>query len=139
MVQPRLDDKYRQAHGYITLLSVLIISAIGLAVTISLILLGLGSGQSSLTLAKSAQAKALANACAEQALQAIRNSISFTGAGNLSLGVGSCNFTVTNTGGQTRLIVSTGQTDETIRKVKIIVSQINPQINISSWQELADF
>lgn len=135
MVQHPLDKK----NGYITLMSVLIVSSIGVSIALSLVLLGLGSSKSSLALERSTEARGLANACAEQALQEIRNSTAYTGTGNLTLGQGTCVYTVTDMGAETRLITATGQVNETIRKLKITIDVINPQINISSWQELADF
>lgn len=139
MVQPPSDEKLIRRNGYITLLSVLIISSVGLAITVSLILLGLGSSKSSFTIERSAQAKALAGACVEQALQEIRDSVAFSGTGNLTLSHGNCTFTVTSAGGENRSIISSGQVGTVIRKARITLSQINPQINVSSWQELADF
>ncbi|HCE87097.1 MAG: hypothetical protein UW39_C0003G0032 [Parcubacteria group bacterium GW2011_GWC2_44_17] len=125
-------------YGYITLISVLVIGAVGLAITISLILLGLGSSRTSFALEQSNQTKALTNACAEEAMQQIRDSMSFTGNGNLSLGQGTCNYTVTSQGGQNRTITALGTVGTIVRKVKIIISKINPTITVTSWQEVAD-
>jgi len=125
-------------YGYITLISVLVIGAVGLAITISLILLGLGSSRTSFALEQSNQTKALTNACAEEAMQQIRDSMSFTGNGNLSLGQGTCNYTVTSQGGQNRTITALGTVGTIVRKVKIIISKINPTITVTSWQEGAD-
>ena len=125
-------------YGYITLISVLVVGAVGVAITISLILLGLGSSRTSFALEQSNQAKALTNACAEEAMQQIRDSMSFTGNGNLSLGQGTCNYTVTSQGGQNRTITALGTVGTIVRKVKIIISKINPTITVTSWQEVAD-
>ncbi|KKT49402.1 MAG: hypothetical protein UW40_C0021G0005 [Parcubacteria group bacterium GW2011_GWF2_44_17] len=116
----------------------LVIGAVGLAITISLILLGLGSSRTSFALEQSNQTKALTNACAEEAMQQIRDSMSFTGNGNLSLGQGTCNYTVTSQGGQNRTITALGTVGTIVRKVKIIISKINPTITVTSWQEVAD-
>jgi hypothetical protein len=130
---------YHNNSGYITLLSVLVVGAISLAITTSLLLLGVGSSRTSFAKEQSEQTKALANACAEEALQQIRDSTTFTGSGSLSLGHGSCGYTVTSQGGQNRTITSTGTVGTLTRKAKIIITQINPNISISSWQEIADF
>ena len=124
--------------GYITLISVLVVGAVGIAVTLSLILLGLGSSRTSFALEQSNQTKALTNACAEEAMQQIRDSMSFTGNGNLSLRQGTCNYTVTSQGGQNRTITALGTVGTIVRKVKIIISKINPTITVTSWQEVAD-
>jgi len=127
------------SRGYITLISVLVVGAVGVAIATSLILLGIGSSRSSFALEQSNQAKALANACAEEALQQIRDSTPYTGTGNLSLGQGTCTYTVTSQGGQNRTITASGTVGTIVRKVKIIITKINPTITVSTWQEVADF
>ncbi|MFH1838113.1 MAG: hypothetical protein ABH808_01280 [Candidatus Kuenenbacteria bacterium] len=118
--------------GYITLISVLVVGAIGIAITLSIILLGLGSSRTSFAIEQSNQAKGLTNACAEEALQQIRDSTPFTGNGNLTLGQGICSYTVTTQGGQNRTIISQGTVGTIIRKVKIIIDKINPAIQVVS-------
>lgn len=125
--------------GYIALITVLVTGAVGVAIAVSLLLLGLGSSRTSFALEQSNQTKALANACAEEALQQIKDSTPFTGAGNLTLGQGSCNYTVTSGGAQNRTITSTGTVGTIIRKVKITIDKITPSINVTSWQEVAEF
>mgnify|MGYP001563863367 FL=1 len=127
----------KSSHGFITLISVLVVGAVGVAITLSMILLGLGSSRTSFALEQSNQAKALANACAEEAMQQIRDSTPFTGSGNLTLGQGTCSYTVTNTGGQNRTITSTGTVGTIVRKSTVIINQINPSILVTSWQEWA--
>ena len=128
-----------QENGYITLLSVLVVGAVGVAIAVSLILLGLGSSRTSFALEQSNQAKALTNACAQEALQQVRDSTSFTGTDNLTLGQGTCTYTVTHNGGQNRTIISSGTVGTIIRKVEVTIDTINPQINITSWQEVGNF
>mgnify|MGYP001616035106 CR=1 FL=1 len=137
MEQLVYDKNYQK--GYIALITVLVTGAVGVAITVSLLLLGLGSSRTSFSLEQSNQAKALANACAEEALQQIRDSTPFTGTGNLTLGQGSCSYTVTSGGSQNRTITSTGTVGTIIRKVKITIDKITPSINVTSWQEVADF
>lgn len=126
-------------RGYITLISVLVVGAVGVTITISLILLGLSSSRTSFAVEQSNQAKALANACAEEALQEIRDSTPYTGSDNLTLGQGNCTYTVTSQGGQDRTITATGTVDTIVRKVEIVIDKINPTIEVVSWQEVADF
>lgn len=125
--------------GYIVLVTVLVVGVVGIAVAVSAILLGLGSSRTNFALKQSNQAKALTNACAEEALQQISDSIPFAGTGNLTLGQGSCSYTVTKLTGQNRTATTSGTVGTTIRKVKITLDKIKPSINITSWQEVADF
>lgn len=128
----------RNQDGFITLISVLVVGAVGVAITLSLILLGLGSSRTSFAVEQSNQAKALTNACTEEALQQIRDSAPFIGSGNLTLGQGTCAYTVTSQGGQNRTIIASGTVGTIVRKVKIIIDKINPAIQVVSWQEVAD-
>jgi len=116
-----------------------VVGAVGVSIAVSLLLLGLSSSRTSFALEQSNQAKALANACIEEALQQIKDSTPFTGTDNFMLGQGTCTYTVTNDGGQNRTITSSGTVGTIIRKVEIIIDTINPQINITSWQEVDNF
>ena len=120
-------------------MSVIILSSIGIAIGTAILLIGLGSSKSRLALEHSNQAKGLVNACAEEALNKIRASINFSGSGSLILGQGSCNYEVINLGGQNREVRSSANISGVVRKVKILINQINPKINATSWQEVADF
>ena len=129
----------RSAKGYVALVTVLVTGAVAGAIIVSLLQLGLSSGRTSLTLEQSNQAKALANACAEEALQQIRDSIPFSGSGSLTLGQGSCSYTVTKLAGQIRTITASGTVGTMVRKISIAIDKITPSINLTSWQEVADF
>ena len=122
--------------GYITLLSVLVVGVVGMSITVSIILLGLGSSRSSFNYQQMHQAKSLANACTEEGLEKIREASSFAGNGNLTLGQGSCTYSVVNTGGNNRTVNAAGTAGTTIRKTSVNITAISPLIIISSWQEI---
>ena len=126
-------------RGYTTLLSVLILGAIGLAVSVFLILSGLGVSRSSLTVAESAQAFALANWCVEEALQNIHDANAYSGLHSYSFSTGNCSHQVIDGGGSNRTIQSIGTINSTVRKVRVTIDTINPSINVVLWQEVADF
>ncbi len=128
-----------QQSGFITLLSLLIAGAIGLAIAVSVILLGVDYSRSSRVSEESTLSKSLANTCAEEALERIRENQSYSGSGGINLGRGSCTYQVLDLGDQNRQINATGDVSGSTRKVKVIISQINPKIRTSSWQEVADF
>ena len=128
-----------KSYGYITLISVFIVGSLGVAITLSLILIGIDSSNMSFAHQKSNQAKALANACTEEAMQQIRDSTPYTGSSTLNIGQGSCTYTVTSPGGQNRTITSTGAVANITRKVKVIINLINPTLQVVSWQEVGDF
>jgi hypothetical protein len=129
-------DMQKYQAGFITLISVLILGAVGLAVATSLLLLGVDSSRTSLALEQSLQARGLADACAETALQQIRTNNAFVGTATLTFSTGSCTYTITNTGGTTRGIALSGAIDTIIRRVSITLSAVSP-VTISLWQEVA--
>ena len=135
-----LEEKklFRRQNGYVTLISVLLIGAVGLATAVSLLFIGFNNSKTAFTIEQSNQAKGLANACAEEALKQVSNLISFTGQGNLSLGRGNCIYNVLPNGNG-KIITSSGTVGTVIRKVKITVDATTPKVNVASWQEVADF
>ncbi|HEX8762982.1 MAG TPA: hypothetical protein VF733_04475 [Candidatus Saccharimonadales bacterium] len=127
-----------QQNGYVALLAVLIIGAASLAVGIALLTTGTDSQRTTLVIQQSAQARGLANACAEEALQQIHDSTAFTGTNSMSLGQGSCSYTVTSTGASTRTIDTTGTVNSVVKKLKVYVTISSSSLSITSWQEVSD-
>ena len=125
-------------EGYVALLAVLIVGAVALTISLSLLTSGTDSQRTALALQRSVQARGLADACAEEALQQIYNSASFTGTNPLTMGQGSCSYTVTNSGGSNRVIDSAGTVSGVVRKVKVYVTITASSLSVTSWQEVAD-
>jgi len=128
-----------ESRGIITLVSILIFGAMGLTISLALIMSATDSDLTSVTAIESAKARYLANACADEALEQIRQSTPFTGSNTINFQDGTCQYTVASQGGQNRTIEASGTVNTVVRKVAIAIDQINPSINISSWQEVADF
>jgi len=131
-------DKNNQ-NGYIVIYSVIIISAIVMGIIFSSSWISLNSIKSGKALADSRQSKAMVSACAEAALQNIRDDINYSASGNLNIGGNSCSYTVFNQGGENRIIQAESSVLNSVSKIKILIDQINPKINITSWQEVNDF
>jgi len=124
----------------IVLVSVLLVSAIGLAISIYLLLLAVAAAQSTARAEQSTKARAYADACAEYALNQLRLSPLYTGPTTLSFPNGSCEVpSVLGTGTFDRTVRAQGLVGDTIRKVEILVSITTPLLTVSSWQEVADF
>jgi hypothetical protein len=130
----------RKNHsGYMTLISMLVVGAIGTAITVSLLSLGLGASKTSFAIVQSNQAKAFANLCAEEVLQRIREESLLIDTDTLYLDGGSCSFVVTRQGAEMRTIQVSGFAGTVVRKVEIVIGAFYPTLQISSWQEVADF
>ncbi len=134
-----MNYEYKSKSGFVVLAGTLVVGAVGIAVALSLITLGIGFFRSSFALEQSHQAKALADACAEEALEKIRESIPFSGGGNLSFGQGTCSYVVVKLSGQARVISASSTVETTVRKARVTIDKITPDLNITSWQEVADF
>lgn len=121
--------------GYVMLVSMLVISAIGLSTVVSLVLLGVGSSRTSASLEQSNKAKATANACAESALQQIWNWDSYVGSSNLVLESGTCSYVVD--GAVTpKVIQVSGVAGSVVRRISITIDQLHPYLHIDSWKEI---
>jgi len=126
-------------NGFAVLIGVLIVGAFGTAVVLYLILSGLYSYQNSFILEQSNTSKATANACAEIALNKIQLCSSTVGIGSVQIENTSCNYEIIDNGNQSRIIQAVSQIDTITRKIKVVISQIDPNIMIDSWQEVISF
>lgn len=127
------------SRGYTTLVSVLVVGAVGALISTALLLFGIGAAKTGVTLEQSHRAKAFVNACMEEALQQINNSTSFTGTATLSWPEGNCTYTVTNLGGANRSIVASSTVGAVIRRARTTIDKINPAIRVTAWQEVGTF
>ena len=125
--------------GFVALLGIIIVGSVGVVIAISLLWFGVESSRTSFVLQQSVQAKSFANACAEEALNRVRDDEFFVGGGNFSFDDGVCNYFVQNQGGSNRLITVDGIVGVVVRKIKIVIDVIVPQINVSFWGEVGDF
>jgi hypothetical protein len=126
-------------NGFVLLTSMFVVSAVGLAISVSLLLLGTGASRSGLVLQQGKEAAGLADTCAEEALERIRNDSAYTGTQIITRGNGSCEYAIITGAGEERTIESIGTVDTVIHNVQVHINQINPRINITSWQEVGDF
>jgi hypothetical protein len=130
----------RQAHkGYIALISVILMSALGISIMLSVIASGVNAGRTDFSLQQSGGARSMASSCAEEALQRILETGTTTGVGNLTIASGTCSFLITSNNGQNITIQSTGLLGTVTSKIKVVIASTSPGITLSSWEEVADF
>ena len=123
--------------GYVALLTVLIVGAAAAAIALVLLTSGADSQRAALVEQQSKQARALAVACGEEALQQIHDNIAYSGTNSLSLGQGNCTYIVTVSSGTARTLAATGVVGNVVRKVQINVTINASSISITSWQEVS--
>jgi len=123
--------------GYIALISVLITSAAATAICLSLLQTGTDSQRSILIEQQSKQARSLAVACAEEAMQVIHDNIAYSGTNTLILGRGSCTYIIAVTAGSTRSLSASGTVGNVVRKIQAYATINSTSISITSWQEVS--
>jgi hypothetical protein len=126
--------------GYIALISILIVSGMTLLIAISVSLSGISESDMGLLKNQSTKAFYLATLCAEDALVKLKNDLKYSGNETLTIGEGSCTILAIKGGGNfNRVVKTTGTIYNQIRKIKVEISQVNPKMEISSWQEVTSF
>ena len=128
-----------KVNGYITLVSVLVVGSIALASAVSLLLLGIDASRTALTNTQAAQARSLANTCAEVALDKLRQDTSYQGNETITFSNGSCTIATLFQSGSSTSIQLTAEVSGLTRKSMIQTATLIPQVQLESWQEVADF
>lgn len=126
--------------GYVFLISVLAVGVIGSAVVGSLVLLGMASRRTAFALQQSSQAFGLAHACAERGLMHLKADAGYAGGDSVSFAEGTCDILlVGGYGNEHRTICAEGTAGNAVRRLEIVVSQVQPVTRIASWQEVEIF
>lgn len=123
-------------RGFIALITVLIISALALMVGIGLGLRAIDEMEMGSQRSRSSETYYLANLCAEDALMKLKENSSYSGDETINIGNGSC--TILPVEGNWTVKIS-ASSDNQVKKMRLIISQIQPQMIIDSWEEVADF
>lgn len=130
----------RTSSGYILLLSVLVVGAVGTAIATSILMLSVGNSLNSLADQQSAEALSYANACAEDTLEQLRIDNTYVAGEVLTFDKGTCEvISVQGTGDTNRTVQAEGVVGDIVRKIEIIVDDIGPPTVISRWQDVDQF
>ena len=122
-------------RGVIALMAMVIVAAIGVVVITGLLMRGTGETHTALVSAHAAAARALAEACAERALNQLRLSPSYAGGESLTLPSGSCQVVnVLGSGTTNRAIQTSATVSSTVQKLVVVVSSTQPRLEIASWK-----
>ncbi len=122
-------------RGYVALLTVLIVGALSLAVGTSLLLSGADASRAALVAQQAAQARNLASACAEDALQVAIDPTATTNVGTRALAAGNCRYEIITTSATERTIRSSGRVDDVVKYVTVYATIFPSSISVISWQE----
>lgn len=126
----------KRSDGYIALLAVLIIGGTSMAIGMVLLVTGVNSQKSTLVSQQSIQARQLASTCVEEALQKIIEKSSYVGSGNLTVGAGTCTYSVSRAGA-VATITTSGVVNNVVKKLVVYATINTSNISITSWQEVS--
>ena len=126
--------------GFIGLVSVLIVSAVVLVLSLGLLsrsyeetVMGFGEQESH-------RALGLANLCAELALIRLQSILNYAGGESIIEDGESCDIlAVGGAGNLNRTIKTQSVVSQYHKKVKVEITLISPVLNIASWEEVPDF
>jgi hypothetical protein len=122
----------KNRRGFLAMSTVLIVSAVVIAIAVSTMYIGIGDGKTALIHWNGTNTLYLTEGCMEDALLKLRASASYTG-GTITRPEGSCTVTVTGSGTYTITVTSTNAT--TTRQVQAVATRTS-KVAITSWKEL---
>jgi len=126
----------KKSYGFIAFTSLLVISAVTMAIALSVTLMGITSANSSLGYQKGQTAVKIGESCLEETLYRLRGDGNFTGA-TLAVGSGSCIATVSATGNIRTISVTSiiAGPPKHVKMLQGIVRRAGKSITLTSWQE----
>ncbi|MDH5533904.1 MAG: hypothetical protein OEX81_05785 [Candidatus Pacebacteria bacterium] len=137
VIKNKLLAKRKSQQGFVAFTSLIVISAVTLAIATSVALMGIDHAQGSLSISKNQETLAMTKSCAEEALIRLRNVASYSG-GTLNMTAGSCIISISGTGGNKTIDITSNISGPPTytKSVRLTVKRIDGSINIVSWQEL---
>lgn len=129
--------KYKYSQGFMALTSMLIISAISLAIAISISLLGISEAKSTTSLKYGDEASAIAQSCVEEALLRLKLNINYSG-GSLNVASGTCNISITGPISEKTIDVTAqlSAISTYTKRVQVVTRNSNDGLNILIWKEV---
>jgi hypothetical protein len=138
-------NKFKNNNGYVALMSVLVISAVGMVIAVSLLVTSMLYQRSNFSLEEGYRANSLAKACLNIALEKISFNSLYIGDESINFENDHCEILPLIKEGDTYTIYSKGIAGLSEKKNKIIVVRIEDidtfevSMQIEYWKEVADF
>ncbi len=130
---------YTTEDGYVALLSVLTLSAIGLAIVTTSLMYGTDAILQGTLVQQAVRARALAEACTEEGLQVTKDLVSCQNAsGGLTFADHSCEYEITGEGTASCVVSARGLVGPVVRKLRAEVVVTETGLQLSSWYETGD-
>ena len=138
------QNKYKNNKGYVALMSVLVISAIGVIIAVSLLTTGMLYQRSSFSLGEGYTASALAKACSNIALEKIRLDSTYRGNESVNIRNYHCDISSISDDNDTYTVNVQSLVGSSLRRNRVIVTRTEDPdttevtMSINLWQEIAD-
>ena len=130
-----LDKKNKK--GFSAILSVLILGTTGVLLIVTNLLINGNSLATATSLINSQRSRHIAEGCVELVLLELKSNTTYAGNETRNIFNGQCDISATSFSGQEALSFSvTGIYEGRYSQINISVSDINPDLVISSWDEL---
>lgn len=124
------------SRGFVALVTISIIFVVTLVVGLGLGLRSIQEAGMGLGKIQSSKAYFLANLCVEEALMKLKEDINYLGGKTIVIEGGNCQILPVE--GNWIIRTFSNFQDQT-KKIKVVISQVNPGMTIDSWQEVAEF
>ena len=144
-----------QSSGFIVLMAIIVMGAVAVVSSLIILTLSANGAQVSAIVEQSNQAKALADACTEYALDALHQNPAYSGDETINLGFGDCSIEPVSLSGELSdmaTIETTGTVDDVVRKVEAVAQvtvvtegeipeeqTTTTTVQLQSLQEVANF
>ena len=134
LVVVRTEMKER---GFVAFTSIIIISAVALAVATSITLLGVGEAKNSLDFKKGLETLKIAESCVDEALLRSRHDSLYSG-GTVDVGGGSCSIAVTPSGSDRTfdIVADLNNIPGYTRRVRVLARRAGFSVNVIEWREV---
>lgn len=131
----------KQNHtGIIALMTVLLMGAILLLVTIGISLRSRISGNMTIDQQLSAESMRLATSCMEYALLQLSTDTDYAGDETLTVGTESCIIEPVETpADQMRTVKTSGTVDGFVQRIKVEITDVRSPMVIGSWEKVGSF
>lgn len=133
----RIENKEK---GYITLTSVIILSMLALALIVSMLAINSSGYKTSTISKKYSEALYAADSCAEIALNKLQSDLAYLPGETITLGSSRCEvISILGSGNSDRTLNIESVNEDTTVRISVEISQIQPEIEIISWERVNQF
>lgn len=126
-------------NGYIALITLLLVGAIVLIAVIAITFVSLNQKSGIISHNRTIKNYYLANACANYAILQLQKNLEYQGHETLTIDENLCQVeAVSGSGNFSRIIITSSQINNQMKKIKIELEQVKPMTIIKSWGESFD-